>query len=80
MRKCVIRLTVSAQRYAVRHNLEEELAKLELDRRNLVGDIVSLETSDRPHDFIIIARRCIISSDSKRLELMLDHPARRTRP
>jgi hypothetical protein len=79
MRKCTIRLTDSAQRYAMRHNLEEDLAKLELGRESLVGDIVSLETRDRPHDFIILGRRWAISSEGDRLELTLDHPVRKGR-
>ena len=80
MRKCTIRLTDSAERYAARHQLEEELVKLELGQESLVGDLVSLETRDRPHDFIITSRRWVISSEGRRLELTLDHPARRAPP
>jgi|GEM_PF-3909068 len=80
MRKCTIRLTDSAERYAARHHLEEELTKIELGQESLVGDLVSLETRDRPHDFIIISRRWVISNESRRLELTLDHPPRRGPP
>jgi hypothetical protein len=79
MRKSTIRLTDSAERYAVRHNLEDDLAKLALGPESLVGDIVSLETRDRPHDFIILGRRWAIASEGHRLELTLDHPVRKGR-
>ncbi|WP_119272717.1 hypothetical protein [Taklimakanibacter deserti] len=80
MRKCTIRLTDSAERYAARHQVEEELAKIELGPESLTGDLVSLETRDRPHDFIITSRRWVVSNESTRLELTLDHPVRRGRP
>lgn len=79
MRKCTIRLTDSAERYAARHRLEEDLAKLELGRESLTGDLVSLETRDRPHDFIIASRRWVVSNEGGRLELTLDHPVRKGR-
>jgi hypothetical protein len=79
MRKSLVRLTDSARRYADRHQLVDELMKLDLDPRSLVGDLVSLETKDRPHDFIIASRRWVVAGDGKRLELTLDHPARRGR-
>jgi hypothetical protein len=75
--KCTIRLTDSALRYARRHQLEGEFEKTELGAECLAGDIVSLETRDRPHDFIILSRRWVISSGGRRLELTLDHPVRR---
>jgi hypothetical protein len=77
MRKCTVRLTGSASRYAGRHQLESEFERLELGPECLAGDLVSLETQDRPHDFIILSRRWVISSDGKRLELTLDHPVRK---
>jgi hypothetical protein len=79
MRKFIIRLTDSARRYADRHQIVDELMKLDLDAKSLVGDLVSLESGDRPHDFIIASRRWIVASEEKRLELTLDHPVRRGR-
>lgn len=79
MRKCIIRLTDSARRYADRHQIVDELMKLDLDAKSLVGDLVSLESGDRPHDFIIASRRWVVASAEKRLELTLDHPVRRGR-
>ena len=79
MRKSIVRLTDSARRYVDRHQLVDELTKLDLDPKSVVGDLVSLETGDRPHDFVIASRRWVIASDGKRLELTLDHPARRGR-
>lgn len=80
MRKRTIRLTDSATRYAVRHHLEEELLKLELGAESLVGDIVSLETGERPHDFLIMRRRWVMTSGDCHLEFTLDHPVRTARP
>jgi hypothetical protein len=80
MCKCTIRLTDSALRYAVRHQLKDELTQLELGPESLVGDVVSLESGERPHDFIVQGRRWVIASEGKRLEFTLDHPARTARP
>src|SRR5688572_32791864 len=55
--KCTVRLTDSALRYAERHQLISETEKLELGPECQAGDLVSLETGDRPHDFVLIARR-----------------------
>jgi hypothetical protein len=79
-RRCVIRLTDSALRYAERHQIKSEIERPGLGPGSLVGDLVSLETGERPHDFIIMGRRWVIASDGKRLELTLDHPARKGRP
>lgn len=79
MRKCIIRLTDTARRYAERHQIADELMKLDLDGESLVGDLVSLESAGRPHDFIIASRRWVVASEEKRLELTLDHPVRRGR-
>jgi hypothetical protein len=78
--KCTVRLTDGALRYAERHQLLGEMERLELGPECRTGDLVSLETGDRPHDFILIARRWVISNEGRRLELTLDHPVRRTRP
>jgi hypothetical protein len=80
MRKCTVHLTDSAQRYADRHQLSSELARIELGPESLVGDIVSLETGKGPHDFLIMRRRWVIASDDKELEFTLDYPARTARP
>ncbi|MGE4248273.1 MAG: hypothetical protein AB7F09_02720 [Parvibaculaceae bacterium] len=79
MRKSTIRLTDSALRYAQRHQLESELDRLALGADCLTGDLVSLETGERPHDFTILGRRWVVAGDGTRLELTLDHPVRRMR-
>ncbi|MGE0006237.1 MAG: hypothetical protein AB7S92_11640 [Parvibaculaceae bacterium] len=79
MRRCALRLTESALRYARRHRLEGEIERLGLGADCLTGDVVSIETGERPHDFVILARRWAVTSDGRRLELTLDHPARRPR-
>ncbi len=76
MCKCIVRLTDSALRYAKRHRLENELEGLALGPRCAMGDLVSLETGDRPHDFIICRRRWVVSREGRRLELTLDNPVR----
>ena len=80
MRGCSLRLTESAHRYAVRHQLKSDIERLALGTDCLVGDFVSLETGDRPHDFIVVSRRWLMGSDGAWLEITLDHPARRARP
>ncbi|MGE3876376.1 MAG: hypothetical protein AB7F74_25750 [Parvibaculaceae bacterium] len=77
MPKCTLRLTDSARRYAERHQIESELERLALGPECTAGDLVSLETRDRPHDFIILSRRWAMSGDGRRLELTLDHPVRK---
>jgi hypothetical protein len=77
MRKCFVCLTDSASRYAERHRIRNELEGLALGSNCASGDLVSFETRDRPHEFIILSRRWVISSAGTCLELTLDHPARR---
>jgi hypothetical protein len=80
MRGWRLRLTDSAHRYAARHQLKSDLERLALGADCLVGDFVSLETGERPHDFIVVSRRWVMCGDGAWLEITLDHPARRGRP
>ena len=56
--------------------IRDELVALNLGPGCRPGDIVSLETTGRPHDFVILHRRWVISSAGQQLEITLDHPAR----
>lgn len=76
MRKCIIALTDSARRYADGHGIRAEVMKLDFDPEFLVGDIVSLEREEMPHDFMILRRRWVISGKGRQLEFTLDYPAR----
>jgi hypothetical protein len=79
MCNCVVRLTDSALRYAKRRRLESNLERLALGPECAAGDLVSLEMADRPHDFVILTRRWVVSSEGRHLELTLDHPVRQGR-
>jgi hypothetical protein len=76
MRNSAVCLTAGAGRYADKHQIRDELVALDLDRNCRPGDIVSLETKERPHDFVILRRRWVIGSAGQQLEITLDHPAR----
>jgi len=80
MRNSVVCLTGGAGRYADKHQIRDELLALDLGPDCRQGDMVSLETKERPHDFVILRRRWIIGSAGQRLEITLDHPARSARP
>jgi hypothetical protein len=75
----VICLTQSAGRYVDKHQIRDELITLDLDTDCIPSDIVSIEVGERPHDFIVLRRRWIISSKGRQLEITLDHPARALR-
>ena len=79
MRNSVACLTGGAGRYADKHQLRDELSGLDLSPNCRPGDIVSLEIRERPHDFVILRRRWIISSAGQQLEFTLDHPVRTVR-
>lgn len=72
-----IRLTASAQRYAEANGLETALMQAGLGVAAAAGDLVTLETAGGRHDFSVAQRRWVVSADATRLELTLDHPARR---
>ena len=76
MRNPVVCLTGGAGRYADKHQIRDELVALNLGPDCRPGDIVSLKTRGRPHDFVILHRRWVISSAGQQLEITLDHPAR----
>ena len=79
MREPVVCLTSGAGRHADKHRIRDELIALNLGPDCRPGDIVSLETRGRPHDFVILRRRWVISSAGQQLEITLDHPARTVR-
>jgi hypothetical protein len=79
MRNSVVCLTGGAGRYADKHQIRDELVALDLGPDCRPGDIVSLETRERPHDFVILRRRWIISGAGQQVEIVLDHPARLAR-
>jgi len=79
MRDPVVCLSSGAGRYADKHQIRGELIALNLGPDCRPGDIVSLETRARPHDFVILRRRWVISSAGQQLEITLDHPARTVR-
>ena len=80
MRNSVVCLTGGAGRYADKHQIRDGLVALDLGSDCRAGDIVSLETKERPHDFVILRRRWIIGSAGQQLEITLDHPVRSARP
>jgi hypothetical protein len=80
MRYSVVCLTGGAGRYADHHQIRDELVALDLGPDCRPGDIISLETRERPHDFVILRRRWVISGAGQHLEITLDHPARTGRP
>ncbi len=79
MRNMVVCLTQSAQRYADKHQIRDDLRALELGTDCMPGDLVSVEIGMRPHDFIVLRRRWIIGGARRQLEVTLDHPARLAR-
>lgn len=76
MRKTSIALTDSAGRYVERHGIRAEVITLDLDSQCTIGDIVSLEREEMPHDFVVLRRRWVISGKGRELEITLDYPAR----
>lgn len=76
MRKTSIALTDSAGRYVERHDIRAEVITLDLDAQCTIGDIVSLEREEMPHDFVVQRRRWVISGKGRELEITLDYPAR----
>ena len=76
MRKTSITLTDSAGRYVERHGIRAEVTTLDLDPQCTIGDIVSLEREEMPHDFVVLRRRWVISHKGRELEITLDYPAR----
>lgn len=80
MRHPLVSLTGSAGRYADKHQIRDELSALMLGPECLAGDTVSVETAERPHDFVILRRRWVITGKGRQLEITLDHPVRVARP
>ena len=80
MRNSVVCLTAGAGRYADKHQLRDELLSVDISPDCHQGDIVSLEIGERPHDFVILRRRWVVSNAGQQLEITLDHPARTGRP
>lgn len=80
MRNTIVSLTGSAARYAEKHQIRDELMTLNIGQEGLSGDVVTLETHGRPHDFVILRRRWVIGSAGRQLEITLDHPPRTVRP
>jgi hypothetical protein len=76
IRSTIVSLTQSAARYVDKYQIRDDLMELDLGTDCLPGDIVSVEIRERPHDFIILRRRWIITDASRLLEMTLDHPAR----
>lgn len=69
-------LTASAERHAGKEGLGARLAALPLDPAVQVGDMVSIESGGKRHDFSVLRRRWVAEGQHARLEVTLDHPAR----
>ncbi|MDR7032150.1 hypothetical protein [Mesorhizobium sp. BE184] len=69
-------LTASAERHAGKEGLGARLAALLLDPAVQVGDVVSILSDSKRHDFSVLRRRWVIESERTELEMTLDHPAR----
>lgn len=69
-------LTASAERYAGKEGIGARLTALPLDPAIQVGDMVSIETNGRRHDFSVLRRRWVAEGERVTLEVALDHPAR----
>jgi hypothetical protein len=72
-------LTAAAERFARGKNLAERLLAAPLGPACMAGDTVSVELADGTAEFTVISRRWVVSGSAARLELTLDHPARRAR-
>lgn len=73
-----IRLTASAERYAKANDLKMALVMARPGAAVATGDVMSFRLAGRRHDFLVAQRAWIFGEDhTARLELTLDHPARR---
>jgi hypothetical protein len=71
----VIGLTVTAQSYAGKVGILDNVLAASLPAECQVGDVVRVRVHGADHDFALLRRRWIADDSGTRLEVTLDYPA-----